>query len=449
VTTPTSSAPRRLPPGRSGLPFVGEWFQILFNPRFGAERRARFGPVSRTRLFRRDMALLAGPENNLLVFRGEHKFVEATWPASTLKLLGPNTLSTQQGELHMRRRRLLAQAFRPRALVGYLPVMEQRITAALDRWLARGELALYPEIRALTFDVAAALMMGAGEQTDAALVHDFETFAAGLFTIPADLPITAFGRARRARRRLIAHLHATIDARLAAGGGGDDVLGLLLAARDDDGSALARDELAEQMLVLLFAGHETLTSALTNFCMLMAQHPDVYRRIGAEVERVAPRGPLTVESLAALADTERALAETLRLHPPVAAAFRRCTRDFEVAGFTVPEGWLTGYRIGDTHHDDRLFREPGRYDPDRFAVFEESCPHGRVHAHAHDGRYLPFGGGARICLGMEFARLEMRAFAALLARRCALALVPGQDLTLKRIPVPRPRSGLLMRLSPR
>jgi cytochrome P450 len=449
VSSSSPSAPPRLPPGRTGLPFVGEWFQILFNPRFGAERRAEFGNVSRTRLFRRDMALLSGPDNNLLVFRGEHKLVEATWPASTLALLGPNTLSTQEGELHLRRRRLLAQAFRPKALVGYLPVMQQRIDAALDRWLARRELALYPEIRALTFDIAAALMMGAGERTDPALVRDFETFAAGLFTIPADLPITAFGRAKRARRRLIAHLHAAIDARAAAGPGGHDVLGLLLAARDDDGSALAREELAEQMLVLLFAGHETLTSGLTNFCMLMAQHPDVYARVCAEASRVTPSGPLTVDALAALADTERALAETLRLHPPVAAAFRKSLRDFEVDGYTVPAGWLTGYRIRDTHHDGDLFREPCRFDPDRFAVFEESCPHGRTHAHAHEGRYLPFGGGARICLGMEFARLEMRAFAALLARRCALALAPGQDLTMKLIPVPRPRSGLLARVTPR
>lgn len=443
VTSP--SAPRRLPPGRTGLPLVGEWFQIFFNPRFGPERRAEFGNVSRTRLFRRDMAILSGPENNLLMFRGEHKLVEATWPASTLALLGPNTLSTQEGELHLRRRRLLAQAFRPKALVGYLPVMQQRIDAALDRWLARRELALYPEIRALTFDIAAALMMGAGERTDPALLHDFETFAAGLFTIPADLPITAFGKAKRARRRLIAHLHAAIDARVAAGGG-DDVLALLLAARDDDGSSLSRDELAEQMLVLLFAGHETLTSGLTNFCMLMAQHPDVYARVRAEARRVTPSGPLTVDALAALPDTERALAETLRLHPPVAAAFRKTLRDFEVEGFTVPAGWLTGYRIRDTHHDSALYQEPCRFDPDRFAVFAEQCPHGKVHAHAHEGRYLPFGGGARICLGMEFARLEMRAFAALLARRCALELAPDQDLTMRRIPVPRPRSGLVMRV---
>jgi cytochrome P450 len=449
VNAPTPSAPRRLPPGRSGLPFVGEWFQILFNPRFGAERQAEFGPVSRTRLFGRDLALLSGPENNLRLFRGEHKFVEASWPTSTLKLLGPNTLSTQEGELHLRRRRLLAQAFRPKALVGYLPVMQRRIEAALERWLGRGELRLYPEIRALTFEIAAALMMGASEQTSPGLIRDFETFAAGLFTLPADLPITAFGRAKRARRRLIAHLHAVIDARLAGGRAGEDVLGLLIAARDDDGSALEREELAEQMLVLLFAGHETLTSALTNFCMLMAQHPEVYARVCAEVERVTPRGPLTVEALKALADAERALAETLRLYPPVAAAFRRCIRDFEVDGFTVPAGWLTSYRIGDTHHDASLYHEPCRFDPDRFAVFEETCAHGQVHAHAHEGRYLPFGGGARICLGMDFARLEMRAFAALLARRCALTLAPGQDLTLKRVPVPVPRSGLVMRVSPR
>lgn len=428
---------------------MGEWFQILFNPRFGAERREQFGPVSRTRLFGRDMALLSGPANNLLLFRGEHKIVEATWPASTLKLLGPNTLSTQEGELHLRRRRLLAQAFRPKALVGYLPPMQRRIEAAIERWLVRGELALYPEIRALTFEIAAALMMGAHERSEAALLRDFETFAAGLFTIPADLPITPFGRARRARRRLIAHMHAAIDERLRSGATGEDVLGLLLAARDDDGSALGREELAEQMLLLLFAGHETLTSGLTNFCMLMAQHPEAYARVRAEVERVSPAGPLTIEALAALADTERALAETLRLQPPVAAAFRKCIREFEVEGFTVPQGWLTGYRIRDTHRDAEVFQEPGRFDPGRFAVYEETCPHGKVHAHTHEGRYLPFGGGARICLGMEFARLEMRAFAALLARRCALTLAPDQDLTMKPVPVPRPRSGLVTRLTAR
>lgn len=436
--------PRRLPPGRKGLPFLGEWRQILFNPNFGAERRAAFGDVSKTRFFGRNLALLFGAANNLLLFRGEHKFVEATWPSSTLRLLGPSTLSTQEGELHLRRRRLFAQAFRPRALAGYLPVMERRIAAAIDDWLGRGEFALYPELRALTLEIAASLMMGAGERVSPTIVADFEAFAAGLFALPVDLPLTKFGRATRARRRLIAHLDAAIDARLRAPAPGDDVLGLLLAARDDDGAALPREELAEQLLLLLFAGHETLTSALTNFTMLMAQHPAIYDRVCAEVDRITPSGPLGVDALAELVDTEHALAETLRLHPPVAAAFRRCTRDLEVGGYTVPAGWLTAYRIRDTHRDPALYPEPGRFDPGRFAGAGASCPH-----QAHEGRYLPFGGGARICLGMEFARLEMRVFAVLLARRAAIALAPVQDLGMRRIPVPRPRSGLVVRLSPR
>ena len=215
-----------------------------------------------------------------------------------------------------------------------------------------------------------------------------------------------------------------------------DALDIMLNARDEEtGEGLSIEELKDQVLLLLFAGHETLTSAIASFCLLTAQHPEVLEKARAEQERFVEQ-PLTLEQLKQMTYLDQVMKEVMRLVPPVGGGFREVLKDCEYAGFTIPKGWSALYQINSTHSDVEVFPEPKRFDPERFAP-DEDKPKPFSH--------LPFGGGLRECLGKEFARLEMKIFAVQLLRDYQWELLPEQDLSLAIVPTPRPKDGLKVR----
>ncbi len=127
MTTTNAKSSLPLPPGNLGLPFVGETISFLTDGNFAKKREQKHGPIYKSHIFGSPTVFVAGAEANQFLFSNENKYFTATWPKSTRILLGPNSLSTQQGNIHQQRRKLLAQAFQPRALAGYAPTME-RIT---------------------------------------------------------------------------------------------------------------------------------------------------------------------------------------------------------------------------------------------------------------------------------------------------------------------------------
>ncbi len=428
-----------LPPGALGLPWLGETLAFFRDAQFSAQRHDRYGPVFKTRLLGQPTLFLKSPEANQFVLLNEDKYFETTWPDSVRQLLGPLSLATQTGAAHKQRRRLMAQAFQSRTMAGYLAGMEAIIGRYGDRWLQLGEFAWYPELRNLTLDIACKLLVGLEQGAQTPLGKAFETWCDGLFSIPLNLPWTKFGRAMRARDRLIAEIDQIVAERMQRGEPGSDSLGLMLQARDEEGRSLDPQELGEQVLLLLFAGHETLTSALASFCRLTAQHPEVLAKLRAEQAQFDPQAPLTVEDLKSMTYLDWTIQEVLRLVPPVGGGFRRAIIDCAFNGYRIPQGWMVLYQINRTHEDPEVYPEPERFDPDRWNPE-------RVGDRPFSN--IPFGGGMRECLGKEFARLEMRAFAALLLRGFGWELLPDQDLSLVVVPTPRPRDGLRVRLIP-
>lgn len=423
-----------LPPGRSGLPLVGETIGFLTDPDFADKRHQQYGSIFRTNLFGQPTVYLAGAEAIRFVLLHENQYFIANWPTSTKALLGPAALSVQQGSIHQQRRKLLAQAFQPRALASYIATMTSVTHAYLDRWEQQGTLTWYPELRNYTLDIACQLLVGISSGSQTHFGEWFETWTQGLFSVPLSLPGTKFNRALHSRKLLLNEIERIVRQRQQQNEPGQDSLGLLLNARDEAGEGLSVDELKDQVLTLLFAGHETLTSAIASFCLYMAQHPIVLEQIRAEQAPFQNRETLTLDDLKQMDYLDQVLKEVLRVMPPVGGGFREVIQTCEINGYTIPKGWSVLYEIRRTHHDHTLYPNPNQFDPNRFSVnrLDKASPFS----------YVPFGGGVRECIGKEFARLEMKIFAALLAREYEWELVSDQNLDYSMVPTPRPKDGL-------
>jgi cytochrome P450 len=214
-----------------------------------------------------------------------------------------------------------------------------------------------------------------------------------------------------------------------------DILSLLITARDEDGSGFSDSEIRDQLMTLMFAGHDTSTSTLTFMLYELARHPQVLAQLQAEQDAVLGGQPPTPEQLEReLPYLGMVLDEVLRLYPPAWIGPRRAVRDFEFAGRTVPAGAHVNYCSWASHRLPDVFDDPEAFVPERFAPERKAA--------LPKGAYVPFGGGSRTCIGMRFGQMEIRAIATLLLQRFRLELRPGRTMTVRQMPTLSPRGGL-------
>ncbi|MEA5573833.1 cytochrome P450 [Calothrix sp. UHCC 0171] len=424
-----------LPPGDFGLPLIGESLDFLRDPNFTKKRQEKYGSVFKTHIFGQPTIIASGADANKYIFTNENKYFTNNWPKSTKELLGAASLSVQVGAEHQKRRKILSQAFQPRALSSYISTIEANTYKYFEHWENLGNFAWYPEIKNYTLDIACKLLVGTESASQTQLGDLYTTWVNGLFSLGIKLPWTTFGKAWESRQLLLQKIEKIIQERISSNNSQADALGLLIQAEDEEGNRLSIEELKDQILTLIFAGHETLTSAIACFCLLVVQHPQVLASIRQEQEELGLNMPITLENLKQMTYLEQVLKETLRLIPPVGGGFRKVTETCEFNGYQIPQGWSLLYQIGYTHKDINIYPQPEQFDPERFnfANAEEK---------SKAFSFVPFGGGLRECIGKEFAKLEIKIFAALLARNYQWELIPQQNLDLVMVPTPRPKDGL-------
>ncbi|MGJ5629129.1 cytochrome P450 [Nostoc sp. CALU 1950] len=432
-----------LPPGNLGLPIIGETISYLRDPgHFIEQRQQRHGTIFKTHLLGQKTIVLIGAEASRFLFTNEGHILAMTNPLSFEVLLGAGSIGMKTGISHQNLRKQLSQAFQPRALAGYVFIMEEITRSYLHKWERLGTMTWYYELKKYTLDVACKLLVGVDTASDENLEKVYETWGEGLLSVPIRLPGSKFDRAVHAREQLLARIDEMIYQRQQNPSLNQDVLGILLQAQDGEGNCLSLEEVKDNVLALLVAGHETLTSALTSLCLLLAQHPEVLKAARAEQEQLGFIESLTQENLKRMTYLEQVLKEVLRLTPPVVrSGSREVIEACEFGGYLIPKGWNVHYQIPETHQDQNVYTEPERFDPQRFAP--ERAEDKKIFSH------IPFGGGIRECLGKEFARLEMKLFAAMLIRDYEWELLPGQNLERVLLPFSRPRDGLKVKFCQR
>jgi cytochrome P450 len=432
-----------LPPGARGYPIIGETGDWARDPLlFAQERHARYGPVWQTHLLGRPCVVLLGPEANRFML-GTHMHLfssRAGWSKTITSLIGDG-LSLLDGAAHRRHRAMIMPTLHGAALGGYFAAMRELTAGHVQRWLGASEVRLFDGFKQLSFAIATRLMLGPQAADEARETFElFHIFTRGLFAPPAwRVPWTPYGRAWRAGQRLRRALLRIVRGVRAAPA--DTILGLLTAARDEHGAGFTDEELIDELLVLLWAGHDTITSLLTWTVYELARHPAVAELARAEQRQVSGARDLDFADLRRLPTLDRILREAERLHPPAPGGFRGVVEDFAFGGYRVPAGWTVMYSSVFTHHMPELWHAPERFDPGRFAPPRE------------EGRrpfsLIGFGGGPRVCVGLAFAQMQMRIVMSHLLRTVQFELLPDQDFSPVAVPTPMPRDGLRVRLTRR
>jgi cytochrome P450 len=415
------------------------------------EQYRRHGPVFTLRLLHARGVFLLGPEANhhMLVSHAENFRWRDGGFVDLIPLLGDGLL-TIDGGYHRRARRIMLPAFHRDRIAAAQEVMATETLRALEDWRDGEELPLYHRTRALTLRVAMRALFGfdsdgATDGLDPAAEFEraLNWYGRDFFLRTLRGPFTPWRRMHRARRRLDRLLYAEIARRRTREEPGEDILSLLIAARDEDGSGFTDREVRDQVMTLLFAGHDTTTSTVAFLFHELAGHPEALERLLDEQERVlggrVPTGAeLTGE---ALPELEMAIDETLRLYPPAWIGPRRCVEPFEFAGQRIPGGVPVAYCSWASHRLPEVFPEPDEFRPRRFAPEEK--------AKLPKGAYVPFGAGSRTCIGMRFGQMEVRTIAALILQRFVLSHRPGYQMAVRLMPTLSPRDGLPMVVSAR
>lgn len=321
-------------------------------------------------------------------------------------LLGPASVLVTDGEVHRRQRQLMAPAFHGHAVARLAATMADVAAADIASWPVRQPFPVAPRMRRITLEVILRAVIGADDPARLATLRavlpplvDLNAFTLLPLAFPALAGRGPWKRYEAAAGRADAALRAEIAHSKRDPGLGQrtDVLATLIRARDADGSAMTDDELRDQLVTLLLAGHETTATGLAWALERLVRHPAVL----AEAQRAA-RGDDT-RYLDAI------VAETLRVRPVVPDVSRRLTQPAEVAGYLLPAGVMVEPAIPLVQRAARHYPRPLEFDPGRFAA---QPPDPMI--------WLPFGGGTRRCLGAAFASTEMRIVLAEVLRRTEL-----------------------------
>jgi cytochrome P450 len=416
------------------------------------ESHERFGPVFTLRLFHSNVVFMLGPAaNHYITVSHASNF---TWRESHFRdligLMGDGLL-TIDGDFHRRSRLAMLPGFHHERIAASVDVITQETNRALDQLTPGAQLDLYAWTRRLALRIAMRALFGL--DPDGAVAHSVD--AAGMFEQALSFysteyalrllrgPFTPWARLQRAARSLDRLIYSEISSRRASGERGEDILSLLLDAHDEDGTTLTDLQIRDEVMTLMFAGHDTTTSTVAFMFYELARAPQIVARLLAEQDgQLADGQPSTAQLMSGeLSELELVLDETLRKYPPAWIGPRRSVEPFEFAGHSIPGRAFVDYCSWASHHLPEVFPEPDEFRPGRFTP--------EAKAALPKGAYVPFGGGSRTCIGMRFGQLEIRTIATLLLARFTLSLPDDFQLAIRQMPTISPKDGLPMIVHPR
>lgn len=345
-----------------------------------------------------------------------------------------NGLLTSEGDYWLRQRRLIQPGFHRKRLAGLTDIMLEEIDAVierLDKKVATGDpIDICPPMFELAFRVVAKSLFSANikEEQLQMLNHNItvlQHFIVRQIRQPFLEPwFKVSGKVKHYEKVAASSKQIVLDnirERKKSKEVKDDLLQMLLEARyEDTGEGMSEKQLLEECLILFVAGHETTANALAWILYLLSLHPEAVEQIRTEVKTVLGDRKPSFEDVPKLEYTLQVIEESMRLFPPAWVTDRVAVEDDEINGIPIPKGTMAVAFIYGAHRNVEYWENPERFDPSRFAKAEKKD--------RHNFAYLPFGGGPRLCIGNNFALMEMQLALARMVPRFDFELVPGQEV---------------------
>src|SRR4249920_300672 len=409
------------------------------------------GPIFATRLLHHPVIFMLGPEANhyITVSHPENFHWRESSFGDLIPLLGDGLLTIDDA-YHDRAREIMMPAFHREQVSASVRAMIAEAEPAIER-LRPGEVVdVYEWMRGLAMRIAMRALLGLDPDEAGKGAAAAEHFERALAFYGTDFhlrllrgPGSPWSKMVASRAVLDEIVYDEIKRRRADPDPERmDILSLLLAVRDEAGEGFTDQEVRDQVMTLMFAGHDTSTSTLTFMMHELARHPDVVESLVEEQDRVLGGRTPDIETLEKeMPYLDMVLDEVLRLYPPAWIGPRRAVRDFEFGGHRVARGAYVNYCSWASHRIPEVFPEPEAFIPERFTRERKAA--------LPRGAYVPFGGGQRICIGKRFGQTEVKLVATMLLQRLRLDALPGRTMTIRQMPTLSPVGGLRMRVLPR
>ncbi|MCB0114228.1 MAG: cytochrome P450 [Caldilineaceae bacterium] len=451
----TQTATTKTAPGPKGLPVIGNVMQLG-----GADILTRYielwkeyGDIFYLKLGPLDSFVLANPEHvHHVLVKNQTNYIKGIGYDGFRLLVGQG-LVTSDGELWRQQRRLMQPPFTPKAITQFTQMMVDVTAQMLDRWQAYAQrsetVTMDAEMMRLTMSIIGRAMFSIDLGEELTEVGDALHRAFGFIPERAQggiaLPLSVPTPKHRRFKQDLEIIDGFIQRRIEEGRRNpnqDNLLSILLQSRDEEtGQGMSEEQLRDEVVTLFFAGFETTARSLTWALYLIAHHPEVADKLEAESDAVLQGRAPVVDDLFNLTYTRMVVDEVLRLYPPTALLARQNVADDVIGGYPVPAKSMIVLIPFLIHRYPSVWPDAERFDPERFRP------------EAVDARprnaYIPFASGPRVCLGNNFALMEMTLALSMIAARYRLSQAPLETIPHEFAGTIRPTKALRMKIEAR
>ncbi|KAM7280176.1 hypothetical protein ACFE04_007310 [Oxalis oulophora] len=423
-----------LPPGSMGWPYIGETLQFYSqdpNVLFAAKQK-RYGEIFKTHILGCPCVMLATPEAAMFVLVTHAHLFKPTYPKSKERLIGPSALFFHQGDYHLRIRKLVQSSFSLALLRELVSEIETIAVHTLESWHGGHVINTFRELKKFSFEVGILQIFG---KLDSRYIEELKKnyciVEKGYNSFPTCIPGTRFKKALSARKRLSEILSEIIAERK------EKKLvekGLLDCLLNEKGRVLSDDQIADNIIGVLFAAQDTTASVMTWIVKYLHDNPKLLGAVQAEQNAIFKinedgKQPLTWSQTRKMPLTHKVLLESLRMASVISFTFREAVADVEYEGYLIPKGWKVMPLFRNLHHNPDYFPDPHKFDPSRFQ------------SPIKPNTFIPFGSGAHSCPGNELAKLEILIMIHHLVTKFRWEIL-GSESGIQYGPFPVPLNGL-------
>jgi len=433
-------------PGPRGLPLLGVMPEMVGDMLGLFTKTAReYGGITQFKLLNKPYFLITDPDYVKYILQDNYKKYIRGRSVETGRVLLGNGLPLIDGDFWLRERRLLQPAFHRERFQTLTTTAGNVVDSFMNSWAdkakAKQMIDMDNEMMRLTLTVIIKSMFSADmDDKIIALSHAFNVASKfmlwrsqQMWAPPLSVPIPRNVEYNRALKVLNETIYPLIaDSRKNPK---DDLLGMMLEMRDEEtGEGMTDGQARDEVVTIFFAGHETTAASMTWAFYLLSQHPDIEKRLRAEVKSVLNGRVPTFADLPKLTYMGEVINEVLRLYPAAYLFAREAIEDDVIDGYTIPAKTLIFITPFITHRDPKYWNDPEKFDPERFTP--ENVASRPKHV------YYPFGEGPHVCIGNNFALMEMQLILAASLQRFKLTLDPAQKIAFKPEATLRPKYGM-------